>query len=40
MATFQAEATDLDDLWEDQEAEAPVLLNVEDLGVRFGDHVP
>lgn len=40
MGTLQAEATDLDDLWEDQEAESPVLLNVEDLGVRFGDHVP
>ena len=38
--TFQAEASELDDLWEDQEAESPVLLNVEDLAVRFGDHVP
>ena len=34
------EGPDLGDLWEDKEAESPVLLEVDSLGVRFGSNVP
>lgn len=35
----EQEGPDLGDLWEDKEAESPVLLEVDSLGVRFGSNV-
>ena len=36
----KAKAEDLSDLWEDNEDASPVLLEVDNLGVRFGTNAP